>query len=336
VISLLRWVYRSELPLYSQAGSYENALEEIRLSHVSPQIYYLLQSRQLLKETPVFFQNALKQDYHRTMIQNLLLRRIEDQLLTDLDREGIPVIPLKGTRFSEAYFGNQAARASADIDLLIPPDDLRKAMACTERLGFQLDKHVHNHTVMVKSTGPDSAPLAVELHWTLEKQDLSEMNDSRFWIEARPVKGFRHVKELSAQHAFHFICLHGIRHRMDSMKFILDILQMLETAGDCIDYRALMEDAARDKTRKRVETALSIVYGLFPWLHEAKPLPFKPLETAWTFHAMLKKQKGIKDMEYYRYISYFKFKIFDTLKHTITSQKQLYMPSVKYPAMDRE
>ncbi|MNJ05337.1 hypothetical protein D3C73_1665910 [compost metagenome] len=58
------------------------------------------------------------------------------------------------------------------------------------------------------------------------------------------------------------------------------------------------------------------------------------METAWTYSAIVKKQTGVKDMEYYRYVSFFKFQIFDTLKHTIMSQKQIYEHTAKYSSFE--
>ncbi|MDF2939095.1 MAG: hypothetical protein K0Q90_4468 [Paenibacillaceae bacterium] len=118
------------------------------------------------------------------------------------------------------------------------------------------------------------------------------------------------------------------------MKYVMDIVQIMATAGEQVDMGRMLKEAAADKTAKRVKIALSIACGLFPGLSASRSLPFPLVETAWTYSAILKKQTGIKDMEYYRYVSFFKFQIFDTLKHTIMSQKQIYEHTAKYSSYE--
>lgn len=335
MIALLEPIFGKScsLPAWGEED-YKQALKEIRLSYAGPQMVHLLREKGLLDGTPVFFQQALKQDYQQSLVQNLYIQMMEKEILQALDAQGIPVIPLKGPRFAEAFFGHMAARPSSDIDLLVRPEDLKRAENCVEALHFHKDKQVHNHSVMVKATRPGQDPLAVELHWTLDKKNWSNLDDRRFWEEAQEIAGFRHVKELSPVHTLYFICLHGMRHRMDSIKYVVDIARILEVEGEHMDLKRLLEEAAADKTAKRVKIALSIVYSLFPRLPGARKLPFPLLETAWTYSAVLKKQMNVRDMEYYRYVSFFKFQIFDTLKHTIMSQKQIYEHTAKYSSFE--
>lgn len=335
LIALLEPIFESGKPLPAwEDQDYKLALKDIRLSGVGPQICHFLRRKGLLEETPAFFRYALKQDYQQSLIQNLYIQKMEKEILAALDAAGIPVIPLKGPRLAESYFGHMGARPSSDIDLLVHPEDLRRAEQCVEALHFRKDKQVHNHVVLAKATGPGQDPLAVELHWTLDKKNWSSLDDRRFWEEAAPIAGYSHVKELSPTHTLYFICLHGMRHRMDSMKYVMDIVQILMTAGERIDLGRLLKEAAADKTAKRVKIALSIACGLFPELAASRPLPFPLVETAWTYSAIVKKQTGVKDMEYYRYVSFFKFQIFDTLKHTIMSQKQIYEHTAKYSSFE--
>ncbi len=335
LIALLEPIFGNGKPLPAWGDEeYKLALRDIRLSGVGPQICHFLRGKGLLDETPAFFRNALKQDYQQALVQNLYIQKMEREILAAFEAAAIPVIPLKGPRFAEGYFGHMAARPSSDIDLLVHPEDLKRAEQCVEALHFQKDKQVHNHVVLAKATGPGQDALAVELHWTLDKKNWSSLDDRRFWEEAGEVAGYRHVKELSPTHTLYFICLHGMRHRMDSMKYVMDIVQILAAEGTRIDMGRLLREAASDKTAKRVKIALSIACGLFPELPASRSLPFPLLETAWTYSAIVKKQTGVKDMEYYRYISFFKFQIFDTLKHTIMSQKQIYEHTAKYSSFE--
>jgi hypothetical protein len=334
VITLLQSLYMGDRLLPGSREYYERVLREIHLSYIGPQVYYMLRERKLLDETPDFFRASLKQEFDKTGIQNLLLKQSGEKLLQAYEAAEIPVIPLKGTWFTEKYFGHLAARGSSDIDLFVQTADLKRAIACAQTLQYRLDEQVHNHAVLVKPTSLSTDMLAVELHWSMDKKNWSDVDDTLFWEGAYTRQGARYIRELSDLHAFYFMCMHGIRHRMDAVKFLLDIAQMLVSAGERIDLYQLLEIAERDKTRKRIMIALSIVYSQFPHLQELKPLPFEPLETGWNYRSMLKKQMGIKDMDYYRYVSYFKFQIFDTWKHTLLSQNQIYYRNGKYQSME--
>lgn len=332
MITLLQSLHGQGLPLssFQSKTDYERLLKEIRIFSVSPQVYTLLQEKRLLEQVPDFFRQGLRADYEKLLIQNLLIKTCEEELLLAFEAEGIPVIPLKGPRFAERCFGHLGARPSSDIDLLVQPGDLERAARCTEALCYSRDKQLHNHTVLVKAVGRSSDALAVELHWSLDKKNWSSLDDRRFWEQARLLPGRRMVSELSLLHTFYFMCLHGIRHEMDSPKHLLDIVRMLDVFGEQIDLARLLEEAAMDHTSKRIKAALSITYSQFPHLALRSPLPFPMLDTHWTYQAILKKHDGQKDAEYYRYISFFKFRMFDTVKHAFLSQKQIYERTAKY------
>ena len=332
MISLLHSIYVQGTSVPRDEDYYDRILPVLKANMICPQVYCLMRERDLLPLAPGKFQEALKQEFGKTVVINLLLRQILEGVLKRLDSEGIPVIPLKGIRFNERIFGHFAARPNSDIDLLIRPEDLKRAIGMLNSLGFVMAKQVHNHVVMLKPTGEGREPLAVELHWSLEKPNWAELDHERFWSRSVPLAGFQHARELSTGHLFYYICLHGIRHRMDAFKYLLDIVHMIAQFPDELDYGALLEEASRDKTKRRIMAALSIVYGQFPFLHGIKPLPFEPLKTGWTYSAMRKKQQGIRDREYYRYVSFFKFSIFDTWKQTVLSQKQIYHFTGKYKA----
>lgn len=332
MISLLHSIYDPGTPVPRDEAYYDRIFPVLKANMICPQVYCLMREKDLLSLVPGTFREALKQEFGKTVVNNLLLRQTLEAVLKRLDSEGLSAIPLKGIRFNERVFGHFAARPNSDIDLLIRPEDLQRAVGLLTGLGFVMAKQVHNHAVMLKPTGEGQEPLAVELHWSLEKPNWAELDHGRFWSQSVPLAGFRHVRELSTAHLFYSICLHGIRHRMDAFKFLLDIVHMIVQFPDELDYGMLLEEAARDKTKRRIMVALSIVYGQFPFLHGIKPLLFEPLKTGWTYNAMRKKQQGIRDREYYRYVSFFKFSIFDTWKQTVLSQKHIYHFTGKYKA----
>jgi len=78
---------------------------------------------------------------------------------------------------------------------------------------------------------------------------------------------------------------------MDSLKYVLDIVQMLERFSDQIDFEKLFEQAKRDLVYRRVHFALSVAYRLFPHLQEVKPLRVDQVSSLYD-HSMSRSTKS--------------------------------------------
>lgn len=318
VLTLLRSIYDPRLPMPPEEIHWQDCLEQILEFSVSSQVISVMKQYGRWEQTPAFVRERLTADADVRLPQNWFLKRKEEDALRLLDGKRIAAIPLKGTRFSEKYYGHFAGRLSGDLDLLIRPQDLDRAIETLMENGYRFKKIIHNHAVL---EGAGGRPL-VELHWTLDKTGWSDVQAEPFWQQASPIAPYRHMLELSATDDFYFMCLHAVRHRVDSLRYILDIAQMLHHAGPQIDYAALAARAAADKTRARIRTVLSIVYEALPHLHGLKPLPFRMRRTAWTYPAIRDARRQIASFRCYRYRLYFKLLIFDTWKHRWQAQRK--------------
>ncbi|MEI7026102.1 nucleotidyltransferase family protein [Paenibacillus sp. y28] len=318
VIQLLRSLYDHNIPVQQQGEVYEHILKEIELFSISPQVYQLLQNTDSLEQVPPFFAERLKQHFKRGLVHNLFMKRVEDDVLRCFEQWRMEVIPLKGTRFAQRYFGHVAARVTSDVDLLVQADMLDTAIQRLVSIGFEFEIIKDHHARLMKNG------MMVELHWTLDKQHWSDLDAAPFWREAQPAEGFSYVKQLSDLHSFYFICLHGARHQMDSIRYVLDVAQVLYRHGDRIDLQALLDQAAADKTAKRLQAVLSIVYQVFPRLHTRYPLPFEPIETHWSYDTLKNARHGTRTKKYYLYKLFFRHFIYDTFKHQMKSIHKPY------------
>ncbi|MFS0723907.1 nucleotidyltransferase family protein [Paenibacillus sp. 1P07SE] len=316
--------------LYSDNGepwpdlAQTDLLQEIDQFSMHAQIYHLMMRHpHISKRLPEQVQQSFKRAHDQTAIQNLMLQHTERQILRRFDEHRILAMPLKGTRFAERFFGSIAARATSDVDLLVQPAHLDQAIALITNMGFTLDKILHNHAVLYRPITP-TIPLMIELHWTLDKPHLSELRDAPFWESSLPMEGYSGIRELDSQSTFYFMILHGMRHRMDSPRYLVDLAQMLFYHGEAIDLQDLAVRAREDRTLRRVQGALSIVYQQFPRLHDLKPLPFPVMETYWTYEAIYDRKRGKRGLDDYKNRMFFRFGIYDTWKHQILSQQPIY------------
>lgn len=322
MIALWNALYNDQRPLPEQ--DWNQRMQDIELFDMQAQLHHLLCQRvKLMDSVPQDVIHRLKSVYDKVTVQNLMLQLTERQILSLFDQHKIAAMPLKGTRFAQRFFGSLAARATSDVDLLVQPADLESAIKLIQGMGFTLDKKVHNHAVLYRPITPQ-IPLMIELHWTMDKPHLSDLQDTLFWTSASPMDGFNGILELDSESTFYFMILHGMRHRMDSPRYLVDLAQMIFCHGSDIDYEKLAARAHKDRTFRRVQAALSIVYSQFPVLHERKPLPFPLLETHWSYEAIRDRKLGKHGLNDYRNRMFFRFGIFDTWKHQIMSQNPVY------------
>lgn len=298
---------------------YKKIIDDIRIFGIYPQIFQLLRKREKIEKTPDFFRQRLQNKFKEATLHNLLIRHQEDKLLQLYEQKKLEVMPLKGTRFAERYYGHIGARISTDIDLFVPKKRLDEAIHYAEAEGYVFEIVKYHHARLHK---PGASSL--ELHWTLDKLQWSDLHAEPFWENISSIEPYQFVKELSLTNTFYFICLHGARHHMDSVRYILDVAQIIWKYGEKVDYQALFEQTAYDKTMKRVQSVLSIVYDVFPQLHVIKPLPFQTLNVKWGYSTIRNAKLGIKNKKYYEYKLYFHHCMFDTFKHQVKSLRKAY------------
>ena len=305
-IEFLPYLYDRELGMPKDTSMYEKWLLDEDILAIGPQIYSLLQQQGRLDEVPASFQEKLKKRFQESFYQNLFIKNQTMEILRIFDERGIEVIPLKGVTFSENYFGHLGARPTSDIDLLIHKYDLHRAIECVQKLGFVIDLEEiedHFHTSFSKELPGSQIPLTVELHWDILPENNSALEIQEFWEQSQPRVSFVHVRELSLYHTFYMICLHSWRHNLDSLKHYLDIIQLISIYGEKLDYRRLMKDAARHKTKKRLVRTLSIIYQECTFLEKIKPFPYKK-ESSYLSYDAKKGRFGNKLRRYADFIDY--------------------------------
>ena len=275
VVPLLRTLYRPQPVIPKDDQFYRECLRDIAQHGLWGQVYQLLVGSGQLENVPSFFRQQITEKHQQVLTQNLFLRIHQERILRLFDSHALDVIPLKGPWFAERYFGEIGARSSSDIDLVVRKEHLSKAIAHLRALGFHgpADYNpIHFHCIMYRFLEESNIPLNVELHWGVVIERTATQDVSQLWDTASVRRGYTHVKELSVQQTFYSICLHGSNHKMDSLKYVLDVTQLIYRNGDELDYKKLAEQASADKTYRRVFMVLERAYSMFPGLDEQKPL----------------------------------------------------------------
>ena len=103
-----------------------------RKQKVRPIVYRIL----LKIELPETIKKSLTQDLNRLTLQSFEQAKETERIIFLCKENGINLIPYKGTAFSKQFFGNINMRESSDIDLIITPDDLPKAIETLGKDGY--------------------------------------------------------------------------------------------------------------------------------------------------------------------------------------------------------
>ena len=273
IVPFLRALYSDAPSPPTSEQTCRAILEDIEFFDIGPQVYWLLKSQNRLDDVPAGFRERLKRRFDETAARNLFIMHETDRLLRALNAKGIAVIPLKGVRFAETYFGHPGARPTTDIDLLVRESDMPEAVSCVRSMGYAIDGERfpdHFHESFAKPLPGSPLPLSAELHWDLLVRRTSSLRVGDLWDESQADARYEAVYQLSPTHALYAICLHGWQHAMNSLKYPLDVAQVIHSRGSEIDYRALFELARAHRTEKRLASVLSIALALFPHLERSE------------------------------------------------------------------
>jgi hypothetical protein len=197
---------------------------------------------------------------------------IQAGILKAFDCAGIPAITLKGTILSLDLYGDLGLRQSNDLDLVVIPDDIDRAQACLESMGWRLDstyfpmtprqmeilRQAEHHLGFVHMERGG----VLELHW----RNHWDMPDDHASVWARRVvtvwQGYSY-QVLNPIDLVLYLCGHGGHHAWFRAKWLGDMAR-IHTQGR-LDWEAVFEHA-RSTGQERPLLAclklLNIVHGL--------------------------------------------------------------------------
>ena len=220
-------------------------------------------------------------------------RQILGLLLPVLREAGIPCLLLKGPSMAEAYGDRFKVRGFADLDILVQPLEIGRALDCLAKHGFVpkaggkarsliLKGHFH---LVVRPPPPWTLP--VELHWELvDRGNFFRIDLASVFGRARTleISGDR-VPALGVVDNLVYLCLHLSKHGPmnrfalygdDGTEFLtslysgnrlvwfIDLLFFIEKKGRDLVPSLLWERALSWNAEEKVLECLQIVNRLFP------------------------------------------------------------------------
>lgn len=217
---------------------------------VGPFMYFEIKEMGLLDDIPATLKKYLQYSYEQNVARNFALKMELGRYLLALNQEGIQAMLLKGAiTFVKPIYPTFGLRFLSDIDLLVKRQELAKAVAILEDLGYISDddnKQSHHHH---QGLFPQAGIGLIELHHcpvSLRYADWIDLDS--WWAKAEQVTLGRASAYIpSPEHQILHLLLHnGISHYgllLSSLGRQLDFALNIEFYRTEIDWEALGQRA---------------------------------------------------------------------------------------------
>jgi len=204
------------------------------------------------------------------------------KVLSDFEREGVPVIPLRGPALAELLYRDPSLRPFTDLDLLVREADLPRALPLLARLGYRHLEGGHSlsheltwrHAASFVSGRPDELP--IDLHWGLVDYPgiapMTAVHHQELWDRAVRTETSRGAYlGLCPEDLLIYLALHwAIHHALAGLGWQLDLALLIRRQGDAWNWEVAAERARRWQIRGAIFHALREVRERFevaipPW-----------------------------------------------------------------------
>jgi hypothetical protein len=221
----------------------------------------------LLPEQQAIFSQAYFQSAGRNAVYRTELAKIGGLFA----QAGIDCLPLKGAALAGTLYPDPATRPMSDLDLLVRPQHLRRALAILRRAGYSLENFTY-HAVLW-------GPVFVELHWSLPYPQGARRQPPEPWFWEKQAGS-------ATEPPCDALLLHAIVHQQvqnhgqGRLLSYLDLLYLAQALGPAYHWPALQSLASDFGWEPAYTAALRGVEQRFPGQVPATALAALPAATS--------------------------------------------------------
>lgn len=197
------------------------------------------------------------------------------KVLSEFERDGVPVIPLRGPALAELLYRDPSLRPFTDLDLLVREADLPRALLLLARLGYRhleggrslAHELTWRHAASFVSGRPDELP--IDLHWGLVDYPgiapTTAVHHQELWDRAVRVETSGGTcLGLCPEDLLIYLALHwAIHHALAGLGWQLDLALLIRRQGDAWNWEVVAERARRWQIRGALFYALREVRERF-------------------------------------------------------------------------
>ena len=240
-ITVIRCLMQEKaVPTMPEGVSLEELYAFAKLHGVEAMVFHGLEQLNIPETDPVWQNWRNRADVLLT--QSIVQLAERDVLFAALPAAGIEILPVKGCWLKEQY-PDIDYRQMSDLDMLIHPEDRKKAEAVMAQLGYTKEEDAaENHDAYIKPPY-----MGVELHHSLLPEDDSRLSYyDDVWEKAVSEEGFPGVFRLKPEDEYIFYYLHLFKHVLHAGTGIRSFL-------DSLVYRKLWADMNKEYLRQEFE-----------------------------------------------------------------------------------
>lgn len=226
-----------------------------------------------LQNSPVdeALRTRLKSVYRKTWYRNNIYFSQLDGLVSSFQNNGIQTMLLKGMALTISYYEDFGLRPMEDFDILIPREKTKTAIELMQLNGWRI-KDVYkcpiNDAFMVVMSGlhfENDLGCQCDLNWNLFKDISLEAGDSDFWENGIQIP-LKNVKTLGLrpEDLLLHICKHGSRGERGNIRWIPDVLIILNKKRDTLDWDRILNTAQKYWTTLIMREMFSYLNQFFP------------------------------------------------------------------------
>lgn len=271
LLRLLRPPGSADFPGWPQAahGDWRGFARACDHHDVAPFIYCRLRGLAgitvppgLLEHLRVRFLEISGRNYH--LAQKLV------ELISLLEEHQIPVLAYKGPTLAMIVYDDLALRSYSDLDVVIRPEHLLKAIGLMTGDGFEITpvwwnpsqlenpRYVaRHHEIALRA--PDKSYF-VDLHWQLAGHEARafRLDVDQVWSRIERVKLFQvDISTLCREDLFLALCCHGTCHRWGHLKWLLDVAELLRK-NERLSW-SRVEEMTRNRPLARASASVALL-----------------------------------------------------------------------------
>lgn len=217
---------------------------------------------------------ALEPRYRQTWLRNQVLLNRCAEVVGHLQASGIECLLLKGMALLTDVYADEGGRYLEDFDLLVGPEQVPRAVAALNTLGWHA---LHPEELSLEARHAhgfyNAEGLSCDLHWHLLWRAHAAVNEAPLWATKRPLR----VRDeptftLAAEHLLLHLCVHGMAwETVPPIRWLLDVHLLLQRHP--VQWELVLAEARRRGVTLPLAEALSVYETSLPgelptFLHE--------------------------------------------------------------------
>lgn len=240
-------------------------LRQASLQALGPVLGRYCESRS--SEVPSGILEQLRQEQANVRAYNFFLLQELGRLTRELASRDLLVLAWKGPALAAAAYGDLGLRQCADLDLLMRPAEMDRAIALLQSLGYrEMLVDTGGHTRNLERTNPKAI---VELHQQVVQPHFSvplEVDELLATANVQATLG-GDIPVPDKEMLLLLLCVHGCKHVWERLIWVLDVVLFIQRNPE-LDWKRLQQVAVNCRAERMLSIGLllaeSVAAGVVP------------------------------------------------------------------------